>query len=624
MKPRTVRSNLRWSLALFFGLFAVTGETQAEIRDLVPVPGSPGLYRKLIVKDDSAVLKQANGEEVPAKAFSIFFQVKTDGGQDANGEWLCVGDGEGTFFGEIKREHVYDWDTRFVLKPNPPLSDDVTFTVTGKAPDETTGELKEFSAPYIGGGGLSKEAVAPILQKPSEDDNPEFDVAFFLGTVPSIGGNGAAEQERASSNIKSTKLEIMFVIDTTASMTPLIEGTVAVVDQSVAKLAGNAELGAAVRFGLVQYRDNTPGLEFIAKLETPLTDAATFQKKLRTLAAAKMGSEETSEDVLAGLLEAIENGGWEEKVKSSKHIILLGDASALLSGPKNSTGLSIETLLDRAQGIGGELKQELDTKFIHAVRAIQAGDPDGPLAAAQFLKLSQNKGEFEAYYADFDPNDEQSVDTVVKDLVGFFQTGITAASAVKAGDTKKLKQLADPEKSNSQLAQGLYRIVVAGGGTINDPVPRGKAFVRSSDGDLLAAQYVMVSEDDLSRVESTLSLLKKGLSKGADPAKRKEVPKLLEILKTSLAAATAGQDLDPNKPLEAFVDLMPLKTDVLRTKPVDLATMTPEAYENWLKSLEDARKRAADLILGQTDKWMQLSEQAANSKYAYILVDDMP
>ena len=195
---------------------------------------------------------------------------------------------------------------------------------------------------------------------------------------------------------------------------------------------------------------------------------------------------------------------------------------------------------------------------------------------------------------------------------------------MRTGNTEKLEQLATAGGSTSQLAQAQWRIVVAAGGPPPKTVEQGTALIRSPDGDLLARQTVLVSEDDLSRIESTLNLLHQGLSKCVDPAKRKDVPKLLNVLKTTLAAATAGQEPDPNVALEEFIGLLPLRTDALKTKPVDLATMVPEEFQKWLDSLNSAKERARDLLNNQADKWIALSDKAANSKFAYVLVDDMP
>ena len=592
---------------VFLGLGS---DIQGDTRELVAVPGAKGLYRKVIVQAENAKLKLPDGTETPVQPFSIFFQVKTADGQDKNGDVLCVGDNDGEYLGDIAEADVIKWDTRYLLKPNPPQGD-LKFTIEGPG----------YSATYHGGGGLEKQTVAPILREPEEGKNPKYEVAFFAGKVENVGGKGVAERE--SVKTENTKLEIMYVIDTTASMTPLIDGTKEVARRSVEELAGNSEARAAVRFGLVQYRDSTPDLGFIAKLETPLTDAATFANRLQPLAAASLGSEETSEDVLAGLLTAIEKAGW--SANSSKHIILLGDASAHLSGPKNTTGLSIESLLSRAQqSAGGELKMQLESVFIHAVRAIQPGDPDGPLCAEQFRKLSLNQQRFEGFYTDLDPTNSQNVGDVVRQLVEFFRKGFAGAKALRAGDTEELEKLAEAGGATGQLVQAQYRIAVAAGGPPVKTVERGMAFIRSQDGDLLAQQSVLVSEDDLSRIESTLNLLRQGLSKRVEPAKRGDVTAFVDALKMTLAAATAGQELDPETSLEDFVGLLPLKTDALRIKPVDLARKSAEDFEKWLESLKSAQERASDLLKEQAKNWVTLSEKAANKKFAYVLVDDMP
>jgi len=268
---------------------------------------------------------------------------------------------------------------------------------------------------------------------------------------------GASETARAreaidAGRLGNLKLEVVFVIDTTRGNAALIDCAKKVAKRVDVALGDVPMMRDSVKFGLVQYRDSTPRHEFVAKMETKLTDIRTFRKSLESLTAAKCSSKETKEDVLAGLLMAIEKSGWSEK--SSKHIILLGDASAHVGNcnsanpnvgckyvrpdgtcEKNTTGLDVRKLISKAQRRHGEVvKQELASINFHAVHAKNAEDPgDETECIAQFQELSQNAGRLQGHFASFDPNVERDKHEVIGGLSRRLITAFGDLARVHAG-----------------------------------------------------------------------------------------------------------------------------------------------------------------------------------------------
>jgi hypothetical protein len=589
----------------------------ADENDLIKL-GS-GLQKKVIVRNDNVKLfpdGPGKGAEKMVAAFSIYFQLWVDKAkeEDSKESYFRVGNSFGEQIGWISEKDVFEWNTRLLLLPNDPdpATPEITFRV-----------LRDDGKPakFLGSaGGNQRRVAAPILQPVKKGPNPDYEVAFFAGTSTAhgtapVGANVTLRTRR--------KMEIVFVIDTTGSMAPLIEGIREVAAKAAGLLAGAGEVGRATRFGLVQYRDLGEGPKFSAGsayLETKLTDVKTFQESLAGLTPD--GGGDVEEDVLAGLLLAIEGAGWSEN--SSKHIILLGDASAHLSGPKNTTGLTIATVIGKAQtDAGSELNTRLGTIMFHAIQAEQGGS-DAILCKEQFRRLAANGDKVQGHFDDFNPLVESETKETIERLHEFFKSVAENLERARAGDIAGLKEAAAGEGVAAIPAKALYSIAMAAGDDPIQPVERGTAKLRSEDGDLLARQMVLVSENDLRRLRSTLDLLEVSLGQLANPAKRKDVGSLLEVLKGTLVRNLAGQKITENTSLDELITALPLRTDVLKTTALDLQKKDADSFKKWIEDLVAAKTRANSLIEDEKTDWHQLSEEAANARYAYIRMDDMP
>ncbi|HEX8509742.1 MAG TPA: cutinase family protein, partial [Propionibacteriaceae bacterium] len=121
--------------------------------------------------------------------------------------------------------------------------------------------------------------------------------------------------------------DVVFAIDTTASMSDLIGTAVANADAIGRSVVASAERG---RVGLVEYRDH--GDEFVARRVVPLTrDVDAFSAGLNTLTAD--GGGDTPEAVYSGIVTA---AGSEWAGGASRSIVVIGDAPA--HDPEDVTG----------------------------------------------------------------------------------------------------------------------------------------------------------------------------------------------------------------------------------------------------------------------------------------------
>lgn len=607
------------------------GAQGQEANDRITIKGT-GIYRKVIVSSDQALLHEKPGDKgEPVAPFLVFHKLKaTPDGKEEKDGMVRVGKATGKELGWIKKDFVIDWDTRDVLDPQMPAPDG-TFTVFE---DKKLGG-KGFEFTGVKGG---HKCLAPILNKPENEDDPIFNVAIFTGGV-----KGATTQVASGDvPLKDMKLEVMFVIDTTQSMTPLLEGMKEVVKSVVTTLAGNPRLKGSFRFGLVEYQDATPGLT-PANLVSPLTgDLDGFLSKIQPLRVAPHGSEETKEDVLAGLKMAIERGGW-DKV-SSKHIILLGDASAHIkdctkegSGcrycdamtgvcKKNTTGLDVTKVINLGRRVAGgeagtgEAARQLASINFHAVRALQGEDPenDGPIAQRQFQAVAANNGEFQGGYKDVDPNKMEDRAAVVAYLTKILTDSLQPLSQAQAGATKPVS----PEQmaTSTPVAQAIYRIINATAGDTK-AVSSGFAKRKSPKRTEVARERVLISQVELVRLRSTLELLFNQFKDRVEPDERGNIEEILTVLQQAVAGAATGQIVAKTSLKEA-IDMLPLRSDVMDITAEKLKGFTAQDFKLWLNKVNETIDRAKKLE--EKSDWMFLSGEKVNEKYTFLLQAELP
>lgn len=186
--------------------------------------------------------------------------------------------------------------------------------------------------------------------------------------------------------LKKLKMDIVYVVDMTASMQPYIDATLKTIQEISQSITADAEIKKSVRFGLWGYRDSLdiPGIEFVTKNFTPqLQEVDEFQKTLEEVKVVKVGSQGYDEDVFSGMDKAMRETKWTEE--ALHFITLLGDAPGHGSGHKwNLSKQNEETLRAFA-----------DDKKLY-IFSVHIKDKDAKgfwdTAETQFQTLSQNKG----------------------------------------------------------------------------------------------------------------------------------------------------------------------------------------------------------------------------------------
>ncbi len=636
------RVKIKTMIPLVFSFALLSGATYADLRIPVERDGKvlKGVYLKVITSRNCTAFEKPGGKggKQAIAPFKIFYQVSSDDGQKEEmidgQKWIRVGisgtpkgvtgwieekillkDDQGK---EILIPQVIYWKTRALLYPRSDV-------ISGKKPFtvyQSVNQNKVLAKQQLAGSQLT---ICPILNPPQTPDEPVYQMVFFAGEATKSTGTTIQNSDSIMQDIVQ---EIVYVIDTTKSMTNLLEGTKQIAEQSAQEISNRPELKGFIRFGLVEYQDSTPGLT-ASKVTIPLTDDInSFVSDLQKIHVTSQPSEETKEDVIAGLYTAITSEKVNWKSNSLKHIIILGDASAHLSGPKNSTGLSIKEVIDLAHPAGGgsEIERVLGTTTMHAVRAINPDDPEDHLECKKhFQQISRNNDAEKGFYDDVDPNDsadvKQAVDGLVKLISEAFNTQQNIASSNKAGTANALVR---PEHVG-EIAAKLWTLYELTTEQENQEVHEGFSDGMTQEGHIVADRRLLVRFQELDRTKASLKFIYKAFNKYRDdPSARSDVSGLLSGLQVLAASAGIG-DYANTSNLQNIVTTLPLKSDVLQMTIDDIAVMDNNAFGQFLKKIEASQRRAGAL-LDDPNNWNVLIGDDANSsdKFSFLRLDELP
>jgi hypothetical protein len=345
--------------------------------------------------------------------------------------------------------------------------------------------------------------------------------------------------------------------------------------------------------------------------------------------------------------------------------------SAKLSKGYNSTGMSISQLVARARPQGGADSRARTSKMFHALhfgrdiyQAVPAEDreelrtsvskitetvnrmslsqlaeiADDPklfeivlliynlqvithhrkLALGQYQEISRNNGEAEGIFLAVEPGAEH-VQRAAASLAAKIRETFRILEKVRDG-----QGLPSTGAGANEISQPLFTLVGAAAEKFKDsPVLEGTATVRDRRGREVAFKKVMVSQQELQRLRSTLDALLTKFKAKTSKADRQDVGGILNTMKEALAATSAGQEVTANAKLKDLISDLPLRTAALETSAADLALMTAEAFKDWLDKVESARFRIDDLLSSRQD-WLELSDRAVNDKFTFLRLSELP
>lgn len=145
-------------------------------------------------------------------------------------------------------------------------------------------------------------------------------VALYPSVRGAVGGTALAEPA-VTQHRGAQKIDVVFVLDTTSSMSGLIE-TAKEKIWSIATTMAQAEQAPQIRMGLVAFRDR--GDDYVTRVVDLSPDLDTMYATLMQLAA--VGGGDGPESVNQALYDAIYRISWSQDPSSYQVVFLVGDA----------------------------------------------------------------------------------------------------------------------------------------------------------------------------------------------------------------------------------------------------------------------------------------------------------
>jgi hypothetical protein len=241
------------------------------------------------------------------------------------------------------------------------------------------------------------------------------------------------------------------------------------------------------------------------------------------------------------------------------------------------------------------------------------------LARTQYREIAKNDG-VEGLFIEAEPTAE-GINGASKQISETLIESFRTLGGVRSGAVG----IAELDRGSNAISQSFYAIVGAQADKFKDiAVVVGTAATRDPKGREVAQKKVLVARTELERLKSTLDAIHKKFQSKVAKADRQDVSQVLDELKQLTAQTAAGQDsFAADVQLKDAVTDLPLRTTVLETTPRDLAVMPSDAFKQWLNKLEAAIFRADDLLNGKAD-WSELSSLAANDKFTFLHLNELP
>jgi serine/threonine-protein kinase PpkA len=427
-----------WGLAVVVTIFPVCQVVGDDV-----LKTEHGARLKLIVRHDTAVFAEPNvsSRSQPLRQFEFFFVLPADksGLKTKDGFYrIAAGTSEANAIGWIKTEDIVEWPHTQVLGFTKRAERErANFFASQQAIESYLHEGSTDQAISREPDGVEILSLLPILMETEIEVNGEkvktFQVAYIHTADPK---NVFAPKESLTipQIQKELTLDVVFVIDTTSSMTPYIEAAKEVIRKIAAAVNSNQNVKGRVRLGLVGYRDK--GDEYVSKVLCSLetgTNLTTFETALGKTKAE--GGGDNPEQVFAGLRTAVTEMNWNDI--ANRHIILIGDAP---NHEDDNSLVSAESVLAAAQP--GASSDDVEALLQHiTIHTLQVGEGAGTefeTCRRQFSTLAAGR-DFAGASAS-----TANVSSFMNSLVTTLTNRVDGTEYAIKGEIKKLEAMADP------------------------------------------------------------------------------------------------------------------------------------------------------------------------------------
>lgn len=628
---------------LFYQASYAQGKNSVSVKDGVLVRN--GLALKVITKRKTMVHSESDSSSQVAEkvgAFKIFFVFSPDPEskkQDTttNG-FYRIGETPDIqkIMGWINAGDVQEWDHREVARFAPlagrepakiyKTKEDLKIVLQSNNPDARDAIAEELPSTSL----KRYKVLLPILNISNENianQNRGLYQLAFLDSPNPTGSKPADKQASGTDNLdnmdsvrKHGQLDIMFVVDTTASMGDYISGAKEVVKAISDEVKQGSDTDINSQFGIVGYRDRISKLPqkaigYIYKTYTPLTgNYDGFKAALDSVDVSGTGSENTPEAVFDGLNEAINgNIGWRDH--GVKVIILIGDASANVSGDKNPLNYTLNGLLTDATAkairiyaikIDGHDTGDYETQ---EKQWKDLSDGLTPGTKGAYVRVSMGSESVDEYMKKLKSsiNKEFDLTRKLKEIaLTYTKTGVvTQAPDVTDAEFMVLKRLLDTSASKDQISG-------------NDEFNFSTGWVQSDkDGIPVIETHIMISDGEL----ELLSYMLDGLQ--IIMKDKSNVDKIKKAFVRDLESLSGESFNEEEETISEFLEKkrgIPIQTKLLRFTLAELREWSEAQLKGRVESIGE-KSKSLRAFRGDQSNWNVVTDDYS---YAYVPIALLP
>ncbi|MEP9400728.1 vWA domain-containing protein [Sphingomonas sp. VNH70] len=623
-------------------------------RDGAPLamPGHSGLYQRVLTKPGALLATAPGGTGgAPLPTFDILYVFGARPGWRQVGHTL-----ENGAEGWVREEAVQPWNVMLVMQYAPqggrlPVlffqdetalkglliggdpageADAIARSAATATPDPRLLGVEERAVDW-----QTMPYVMPVLKASPVTANDGRTV--YLANIASVAGQGARSPAAAGtpgycagSALASIVHEIVFVIDTTASMGPYIDGVRRIAATWRDEIARRG-LKDKFRFGVVAYRNNMDaepqrsGLEYVTRVALPLSpqaDADRFVAAMDTLKPATVSTHSFDEDAVAGLHEGL-GFDWRQGC-GLRMLFLVTDAGALRSDDPHARhqGIGLSTIAARAAGDGiSVLPVHIRTAEARAARNI-----DG--AAQQYRTELRTDGGTSSYRL-IEGGSSAAFDGYLRDV----GTLIDAIAAERRNQT-----VARPAIAAADTAVSVKDMVLGKLFSVQQRFLGAAAQVSAP-----TFQSSWTSDRDLANLdhaalEVSVYLTRRQLNQLAEKTRslvanatlaRTGSAEFFDLLRT-LSAATAqdpqrftGERAALGALMPSFLTLLPYRSDALALTAADWRAMGPSKQAAFVRRLREKLSYYA-ILDGDQSRWRAIGSSDPAELVALVPLRELP
>ena len=576
---------------------------EAQVRQPLKVEGKQTIFQRVLAKSDSQLHQAPSGTVTgPITPFQPFYVYGREGA-----DWIEVGRSLLTGpEGWMKAADTVVWKQNIIVSFNNPavrqrqLMFDTMETLHGVVEHQSgVGMARRLRVKAVQEGPGAAEGVVtiepenavpieenfyllPILDWKAHEHQSTFNEVRFL----KLASLPLEEEEEQEVEEEPEASGLVFVIDTTSSMEPYIEGTQAAVRDIISEIR-DSEAREFVRFGAIGFRDSleaglaaTPPRdvgyltrEFLAL--SPDQNPDEVIAKLEQIDATDASTVGFSEDAVAGIYKAIHMQGWDNAGLDGgeivqRYVVVISDAS-----PKSPSDPYA------AYDLVPEHVRLLAEKNRIKLIAIHVKTPDGVanhrVAASAYREMTLlSSGQSNYYPVDLiRGGDEQAayrpvIDKIVEFVKGEYER--TAEEMRRAQEDGELDALQE-----ASLAMRLDWLGRQANAQAPDVIEAWTMDYSLEDPNLEALDVrLLVTKNELATMRDVLQRI---VDAGED-SRNGEEGDFFGLLRTAFAAMSQDSSRLVNTEFETledavgeFLEDLPYRPEILRITPDDWASM---------------------------------------------------